>query len=158
MKRICLILAGALISIAAYAQNGRDVHGSVTDTTKVTLPRATVKLVFGKDSISTTTDNKGAFVFPGVKAPQFTLVVSMLGFNDVRRFVKLDNTNNPVFFRPVVLKSASIMLTGVTIRDVIPVKVKEDTVEFNTAAYPVRDGAPIEDVIKKVPGADVDAQ
>ena len=47
------------------------------------------------------------------------------------------------------------MLKEVTISDVIPVKIKEDTVEFNTAAYKVRDGAPIEDVIKKVPGADV---
>jgi hypothetical protein len=49
------------------------------------------------------------------------------------------------------------MLNTVVISDVLPVKIKEDTVEFNTAAYKVRDGAPIEDVIKKVPGADVDA-
>src|ERR1700733_1437572 len=99
MKRLYFFLAAALLlSISAQAQTGRDVHGSVTDTTKVTLPGATVKLIFGTDSISTTTDGKGAFVFPQVKQAQFTLAVSMLGFQDVRRFVKLDNTNNPVFF------------------------------------------------------------
>lgn len=48
------------------------------------------------------------------------------------------------------------MLSGVTISDVLPLKIKEDTVEFNAAAYRVRDGAPVEDVIKKIPGADVD--
>lgn len=159
MKRICLILAAALmISAGAYAQTGRDIHGSVIDSTKIALPGSTVKLIFTKDSISTITDAKGAFLFPGVKARQFTLVVQSIGYFDVRRHIKLDSTNNPVFFRPVILKASTTMLNGVVIHDVLPVKVKEDTVEFNTAAYPVRDGAPIQDMIAKVPGADVDAQ
>jgi len=50
------------------------------------------------------------------------------------------------------------MLNTVVVSDVLPVKIKEDTVEFNAAAYKVRDGAPVEDMIKKIPGADVDAQ
>lgn len=48
------------------------------------------------------------------------------------------------------------MLGEVTIKDVNAVKIKEDTLEFNAAAYPVRDGAPVEDMVKKIPGADVD--
>ena len=36
------------------------------------------------------------------------------------------------------------------------VKIKEDTVEYNAAAYKVREGAAVEDVIKKLPGVDVD--
>jgi hypothetical protein len=159
MTRLSLFIAAALlISLNTYAQTGRDIHGTVTDSTKVTLPGSTVKLVFATDSVSTITDAKGAFFFPAIKARQFTLVVQSIGYLDVRRYVKLDSTNNPVFFRPIILKPSTTMLNGVTIRDVLPVKIKEDTVEFNAAAYPVRDGAPIEDVIKKVPGADVDAQ
>jgi len=159
MKRLYFFLAAALLlSVNVYAQTGRDVHGTVIDTTKITLPGSTVKLIFANDSTSTVTDAKGAFLFPAVKSSQFTLVVQSIGYLDVRRHVTLDNTNNPVFFRPIVLKPSTTMLNGVVIRDALPVKVKEDTVEFNAAAYPVRDGAPIEDVIKKVPGADVDAQ
>src|SRR5205085_3632264 len=37
-----------------------------------------------------------------------------------------------------------------------PVLVKEDTVQFDAKAYKVREGAPVEDVIKKLPGVTVD--
>ncbi|TWJ01600.1 outer membrane receptor protein involved in Fe transport [Mucilaginibacter frigoritolerans] len=146
-----------LLSIRTYAQTGRDVHGTVTDSTKLTLPGSTVKLLTATDSITTVTDAKGAFVFPGVKATQFSLVIQSIGFDPVRRRITLDNTNQPVFLRPIILKTSTTMLNTVVIADALPIKVKEDTIEFNAAAYPVRDGAPIEDVIRKVPGADVDA-
>src|SRR6185312_6841081 len=57
---------------------------------------------------------------------------------------------------PIVLKADAVMLSGVTITDVNAVKVKEDTVEYNAAAYKVREGAAVEDQIKKMPGLDVD--
>ena len=159
MKRLYLFLAAAiLLSVNAQAQTGRDVHGSVIDSTKATLPGSTVKILYGTDSATAVTDAKGVFLFPAVKASQFTLVIESIGYQGIKRHFTMDNTNNPVFLRPIILKSSTTMLGGVTISDVLPVKIKEDTVEFNAAAYPVRDGAPIEDVIKKVPGADVDAQ
>src|ERR1700722_9577240 len=134
MKRLYIFLAAAfLLHVSAYAQTGRDVHGTVIDSTKITLPGSTVKLIFSKDSVTTITDGKGAFLFPTVKAKQFTLVVQSIGYLDVRRHVKLDSTNIPVFFRPIILKPSTIMLGGVTIKDALPVKIKEDTVEFNAA-------------------------
>ena len=154
-----LIAAALLISATGYAQTGRDVHGSVIDSTKVTLPGSTVKILFGTDSATTVTDAKGAFVFPALKMTgSFSLVIQSIGFEPLRRRFTLDNTNNPVFLKPIILKTSTTMLNTVVVTGVLPVKIKEDTVEFNTAAYPVRDGAPIEDVIKKVPGADVDSK
>jgi len=159
MKFIYFFIAIALlISVKSYAQTGRDVHGTVIDSTKVTLPGSTVKILMGKDSATTTTDAKGAFLFPAVKVTQFSLVIQSIGFQPVKRHFALDNTNNPVFLRPIILKTSTTMLNTVVISDVLPIKIKEDTVEFNAAAYPVRDGAPVEDMIKKIPGADVDAQ
>jgi len=158
MKLFYLFVAAALfISVNGYAQTGRDVHGTVTDSTKVTLPGSTVRLITATDSVSTITDAKGAFLFQGVKATQFSLVIQSIGFEPIRRRMTLDNSKEPVFLKPIILKPSTTMLNTVVISDVLPVKIKEDTVEFNAAAYKVRDGAPIEDVIKKVPGADVDA-
>ena len=157
MKPIYLFIAALLfISANTFAQAGRDVHGTIIDSTKDTLPGSTVKLIAGKDSISVITDLKGAFLFSAVKATQISLVVQSIGYEAKRIRLTFDNTNNPVFLKPIVLKSATTMLSGVTITDVIPVKIKEDTIEFNAAAYKVRDGAPVEDLIKKIPGADVD--
>ncbi|MDB5007992.1 MAG: hypothetical protein JWP45_2385 [Mucilaginibacter sp.] len=158
MKFLYLFIIVTLFaSLKADAQTGRDVHGTVTDSTKVTLPGSTVKILTGTDSSTTITDAKGAFVFPGIKTNQFSLVIQSIGFEPIKRHFVMDNTNQPVFLRPIILKASTTMLNTVVISDVIPVKIKEDTVEFNTAAYKVRDGAPIEDVIKKIPGADVDA-
>jgi len=151
------IIAALLLSVKGYAQTGRDVHGTVTDSTKVALPGSTVKLLAGNDSVTTITDAKGAFLFPGVKATQFSLVIQSIGYDPLKRHIALDATSQPVFLRPIILKPSTTMLNTVVVSDVLPVKIKEDTVEFNAAAYKVRDGAPIEDVIKKVPGADVDA-
>ena len=157
MKQLVLFIAVVLLTIAtACAQQGRDVHGSVTDSTNSIIPGATIKLFAGTDSLVTVTNMNGAFVFQGVKVKQFSLLVESIGYNSIKRRMALDSTNEPVFLKPIILKESSKMLTGVTITDVIPVKIKEDTVEFATAAYKVRDGAPIEDVIKKIPGADVD--
>jgi hypothetical protein len=157
MKLIYFFIAALLLtSITTFAQTGRDVRGTVIDSTKATLPGSSVKLITDKDSVTAITDSKGAFIFNGIKATQFSLVVQSIGYEPIRRRINLDNTNNTVFLKPITLKPSTIVLNGVTITDVIPVKIKEDTVEFSTAAYKVRDGAPIEDVIKKLPGADVD--
>jgi len=136
--RYFFIVAALFISLKSYGQTGRDIHGTVIDSTKVTLPGSTVKLLFGKDSVSTITDIKGAFLFSAVKAGQFTLIVTSIGYDPIKRHITLDATNNPVFLRPIILKTSSTMLQGVTIRDVIPVKIKEDTIEFSTA--PIRLG------------------
>jgi len=156
MKLLYFFIAALFLSIQGYAQTGRDVHGTVTDSTKATLPGSTVKLITATDSMSTTTDAKGAFLIQNVKGAWFSLVIQSIGFEPIRRRFVLDNTNSPVFLKPITLKQSTTMLGLVTISDVLPVKIKEDTVEFNAAAYKVRDGAPVEDVIKKLPGADVD--
>jgi hypothetical protein len=146
------------ISAVVYGQVGRDVHGTIIDSTKATLPGSSVKIIAGTDSSTAVTDAKGAFLFPAVKGSQFSLVIQSVGYEPIRRHFTMDNTNNPVFLRPIIMKPSNTMLNTVVISDVLPVKIKEDTVEFNAAAYKVRDGAPVQDMIKKIPGADVDAQ
>jgi len=141
---------------AAFAQAGRVIRGTVIDSTKQTVIGATVKLVTATDSSTTTTDLNGAFAFPAVKASQISLTITSIGYNPIRRRIMLDNATTAVMLKPIILTIAVNTLNTVNITAVNPVKIKEDTVEFNTAAYPVRDGAMVEDVIKKLPGADVD--
>jgi hypothetical protein len=158
MKLKYLTIALALmITVKSYAQTSLLIRGTVTDSTKVTIPGATVKLLFGTDSLVTSTDGHGIFIFQQVKASQISLVITSIGYDPVRKLIKLDGATSPVLLKPIILQTSSTTLSTINIKDVIPVKIKEDTVEFNTAAYKVRDGAMIEDVIKKLPGADVDA-
>jgi hypothetical protein len=145
-----------IISIQAYAQTGRQVSGVVKDSTGITLPGTTVKLLTGKDSLIVATDLNGKFTFSVVPVNQFSLVVFSVGYQPLKRRFILDNANTPAMLAPIILKSDAIALKGVDIVDVNAIKLKEDTVEYNAAAYKVREGAAVEDVIKKLPGIDVD--
>src|SRR4030095_597706 len=65
--------------------------------------------------------------------------------------------NSAVFnIPPIAMVSSNGMMEGIVIKTTIPMIVKEDTVQFNASAYKVREGAPVEDVIKKLPGVTVD--
>ncbi|HWD90274.1 MAG TPA: TonB-dependent receptor [Mucilaginibacter sp.] len=143
--------------IAVRTPNGREVDGTVTDSTKLTVPGAMVKLVSERgDSTVAITDGNGKFIFPAVTANKFTLTVSSLGYRTLKRRYGLDTSNKTAILDPIVLKSDAKLLTGVTIIGINPVVLKEDTVEYKASAYKVRDNAPVEDLIKKLPGVDVD--
>ncbi|MDO3624810.1 TonB-dependent receptor [Mucilaginibacter sp. BT774] len=145
-----------IITAQAYAQTGRPVSGVVRDSTGTTIPGATIKLLTGKDSTTVATDMNGKFSFPSVPVNQFSLVVFSVGYQPIKRRFVLNNDKTAAELAPIVLKSDAIALKGVVISDVNAVKIKEDTVEYNAAPYKVRQGAAVEDVIKKLPGVDVD--
>ena len=144
------------ITAHAFAQTGRPVSGVVKDSTGTTIPGATVKMLTGKDSLTVATDMNGKFNFPSVPVNQFSLVVFSVGYQPIKRRFVLNNDKTMAELAPIILKTDAIALKGVTISDVNAVKIKEDTVEYNAAAYKVREGAAVEDVIKKLPGVDVD--
>lgn len=157
MKLKYLFVALALLlNIKVFAQAGRDVKGVVKDTAGVTLPGTTLKMITATDSSAIITDANGAFIFHNVTVKEFSLVVLSMGYQPIKRRFTLDDKTTPFTLLPIVLKSDTRMLGVVTVTDVNAVKLKEDTVEYNAAAYKVRDGAPVEDMIKKMPGLDVD--
>ncbi|MFI5160324.1 MAG: outer membrane beta-barrel protein [Sphingobacteriales bacterium] len=142
--------------IAPRTQIGREVDGTVIDSTKLSVPGATVKLISDKDSSIAVTDGNGKFIFPSVRSNKFSLTASSIGYQTLKRRFGLDTTNKTAILDPIILKTDAHTLAGVTIVGVIPVTLKEDTVEYKASAYQVRQNAPVEDLIKKLPGVDVD--
>ncbi|WP_184550211.1 outer membrane beta-barrel protein [Mucilaginibacter sp. FT3.2] len=159
MKPLFLIVSIFLLSIlGAHAQTARDVSGTIADTTKLTLPGSSVKLVSNTgDSTLTIADANGKFNFPGVKGKTITLTISSIGFTSVKKHFSLDDTGKPVDLGLILLKAETNQLGQVNIIGAAnPITLKEDTVVYNAAAYKVRENAPTEDLIKKLPGVDVD--
>ena len=152
MKPFLLLLALTFLTIiSANAQTGREVDGTVTDSTKLSVPGASITLVSDKgDSTVTVADGAGKFVFPSVNGTKFALTISSLGYQALKRRYSFDSNNGKVVLDPIVLKSESNALKGVTIVGVNPVTLKEDTVEYKASAYKVRENAPVEDLIKKL--------
>ncbi|GAA4094861.1 outer membrane beta-barrel protein [Mucilaginibacter panaciglaebae] len=147
-------LAGSL-----FAQSTHNVRGTVVDTAKQTLPGTTVKLKTDLgDSLQVITDLNGKFVLSGIKGTKITLYVSTIGYQAIIKHYSFSPTDSTtLMIPPIVLKSESRMIKEVTVVGINPVKFTEDTVSYKIAAYPVRENAPVEDVLKKMPGVDVDA-
>src|SRR6185437_14196390 len=158
MRSAFLVLTVAFFTVTSlYAQSGREVHGTVIDSTKQSLPGSTITLTSDQhDSTTTIADLKGKFVFPSVKGTKVAITVSSIGYQSIRKHFTLANDNTPADLGTIILKAESHMLNQVTIVGVVPITLKEDTVEYKASAYKVRENAPVEDLIKKLPGVDVD--
>jgi hypothetical protein len=158
MKRLLFALTIIFLAIAsAHAQSGREVHGTVIDSTQLSVPGTNIVLISDQhDSTTTVADIKGRFVFPSVKGKKITIVLTSIGYQALKRHYVLSDDNTPADLGTIVLKIQSNMLNQVTIVGVVPIRLTEDTVEYKASAYKVRENAPVEDLIKKLPGVDVD--
>lgn len=153
---LCAIF-GFIISISSFAQQTRTITGTVTDTAGAGLSDVYVKLLTGKDSITTTTNASGVFHFAKVAFSDFTLSVTRIGFQTFSHNYSITAKENTTYtVDPITLATQDNRLTDVVVVAINPVIVKEDTVEYKASAYKVREGAPVEDVIKKLPGVTVD--
>jgi Outer membrane protein beta-barrel family/Carboxypeptidase regulatory-like domain len=155
-----LLSAAAIIFFTityTYAQSGREVDGTVIDSTKQSLPGSTITLTSDQhDSTTTISDLNGKFTFPSVKGNKVSVLVKSIGYQSLLRHYTLANDNTPADLGAIILKVESKMLNTVTIVGVVPITLKEDTVQYQASAYKVRENAPAEDLIKKLPGVDVD--
>lgn len=143
-------------SISAYAQNNRRVNGSVADSSNTAVKDANVMLINDKDTLHTTTDEYGNFSFTKVKSGSFLLGISALGYKVFKA--------NYSFSDKKVLKLGELILKqdAQTLKEVViqgkpnPVRVMQDTVEYNAGAYNVLEGDNVADLLKQLPGLDVD--
>ena len=153
----------ALVSIHAQTESdnrGLSVSGTVQDAElKEPLAQATVQLFRQRDSTfvgGTVTDLRGNF---SVEAPAngiYRLKVSSVGFQPIEREVTL-RRNQSVELGDLLMSSDAVLLkeTVVTGR-AAQVIVKKDTLVYNPDAYRTPEGSPIEELIKRMPGAEVD--
>ncbi|WP_374166223.1 outer membrane beta-barrel protein [Arcticibacter sp. MXS-1] len=138
------------------AQGGRTMTGVVQDSTGRSIIAATVKLVSGKDSLFTRTDIDGNFRLRNVQATQFVISVSSLGYHNFSQRFTFREGASTLKIGPLRLKAQSKLLNEVVVSGTAPVTIKEDTVEYRASDYRVRENSVVEDVIRKLPGVEVD--
>lgn len=158
MKRIILTLCIACLAIGASAQK-ITVSGVVVDQTGESLPSATVVLLEQKDSsqaAGVTTKEDGKFTLPKVKAGNYILRVSYVGFRTIYQNLTLTKQNSSVNLGTLTLHdNAKLMKEAEVTARAAQVEMKADTFVYNTAAYRLPEGSNLEALIKKMPGAEV---
>ena len=151
---IVLLLAGAVEVSAAV------VKGSVADSQGETLPQATLRLLKSdRDSTfvsAAAADMDGQFEFKGVKKGSYYIKASYIGYLDAVVPVKV--TGSDVDVKTITLRESSIVLKEATAYGVAtPVKVMEDTIEYNASSYTTPPNAVVSDLLKRLPGVEVES-
>ncbi|MEJ6982342.1 outer membrane beta-barrel protein [Pedobacter sp. P351] len=155
MKKISIILIITIFQALSVSAQFF-VKGTVQDSSGLPLTGAIIRLKSPLDSIAGTADINGSFVFKNLKGSDFTLSAAFLGFQTFVKHYKFEIAKNEIILPVIKLGSSSSNLSEVVVTAVLPVKVKEDTLEFNAKSYAVREGDAVEEVLKKLPGVTVD--
>lgn len=136
------------------------IHGIVTDKdNNETLPYAHVLVYSLPDStfvVGASCDENGTFSVNGLEAKEYLIKATFIGYEDNERKVTLDTLHKDLKVKPLRLSPDKVMLEEVKIlASATPLVVKEDTLVYNPEAFRVADGAVIEDLVKKLPGAEL---
>lgn len=163
MKRFSAWLVLMLLcTFSIFAQNKViTVSGRVVESdSKEPAAQATVQLLALPDSAfaaGIASNNQGRFILPKVKAGKYLLKISYIGFHT--KFVPLQLVANVPDKKAgtILLDPDAVMLGEAVITAEAPqVVVREDTLEYNSAAYRTPEGAMLEELVKKLPGAEID--
>ena len=136
---------------------------SQNDSIGVPLPNATIRLLHAGDSSlikGVVSDSNGKFLLQNINQGDYILSVSYMGFTTSYTTITSGSfsANSIIDLGNIELKESEIMLDGVVVEGRIPeLIIKGDTLEYNPAAFSVQEGAVVEDLLKNLPGIEVDA-
>ena len=152
------LLTFLIFTLCSAAIHAANVTGIVKDMDSGDpMMEAAVKLLAAKDSAfvaGVTTDLDGKFSFTGVKAGKYILTVSYIGYADLEKPITVGSSN--LRLGELRIKEASHLLGEVSVVAVkTPIKVMEDTVEYNADSYHTQPNAVVEDLLKRLPGVEV---
>lgn len=159
--RIFLVLAALCFSLSLSAQKPDGIiRGKLTDSTnKQPIPDATVSLLLAKDSslVTFTLSNKsGVFEIKGLEPADYRLLVSHQAFTEIKKSVSLSADKKTIDLGEIFPANNIQTLGEVVITSEAPIQVKGDTVQFNTSGFKTQPNATVEDLLKKLPGMEVD--
>ncbi len=160
MTLVLLLLSMASMMAQSGEDQGLTVSGNVHDAElKEPMVQATVQLFRKRDSTfvgGTVTDLRGNF---SVEAPAngvYKLKISSVGYQSIEREVTL-RRNQSQEMGMLLMSPESVMLKEAVVTGrAAQVIVKKDTLVYNPDAYRTPEGSPIEELIKRIPGAEVD--
>jgi hypothetical protein len=148
----------SVILLFTIAVTNAQIKGTVTDSaTKKGIDKAIVGLVIKSNPTDTTytfTDEKGNFSISPVPASAFSVVIQNMGYKPIARYIPSTQGQKTVDLGTIQLSNLGKLMDEIIVTGA-PIVVKEDTVEYRADAFKVKEGAVVEDLLKKLPGIEV---
>ena len=151
----------AMAIMPTLAQNTHTIKGQAVDKENgETIPMAAVQLLSLPDSNQVkgvVTDTDGRFSITGVRDGKYALRISFVGYRNNLTSINADSGSGATIdLRQIQINPDSKLLEeAVIVAEVPKVQAVEDTLVFNSAAYRVAEGSSIQELIKKLPGVEV---
>lgn len=155
-KFISLCFVCLFYSVSMMAQF--TISGSVTNESKIGVAGATAVLL-DQDSTMISfgiTNTKGQFEFTEINQGEYFLQLSYVSYSTISQPCSISGNDKHVDLGEFMLIESNEILQEVTIKaEHIPMGIQGDTISYNTAAFKTRPGATVEDLLKKLPGIEV---
>ncbi|MCL1937477.1 MAG: outer membrane beta-barrel protein [Candidatus Azobacteroides sp.] len=163
MKIINSLIIFLLCSFCAWGQTNITVSGVVLDQSdNEPIVAGSIELLRTKDSVLVTgaiTDVNGLFSMKVTSEGNYVLKATYLGYLALTQTVRIRSGQTSVDVGKLYMKTNDILLKEAVIEGKKPeVIVKNDTIEYDAASYKVSENAVVEDLLKKLPGVDVDKE
>ncbi|MFY8009038.1 MAG: carboxypeptidase-like regulatory domain-containing protein, partial [Flavobacterium sp.] len=151
-----ILLVFLFTTVFSFAQTVR-YEGVVQDNAKAPLEMANVmamnQATKAMDAYAITND-KGKFLLNLKPNTTYTIKFSYLGMQNKEVVVTTQAEN---ITQNITMESGGIELDGVEIVREMPVSIKGDTIVYNADSFKTGTERKLEDVLKKLPGVEVDA-
>ncbi len=103
------------------------------------------------------TNNDGKYFLEDIEQGEYILQSSYISYANYSKKLELNWTDKTIKLDPILLEESSEILQEITINaDHIPMGIKGDTISYNASAFKTRPNATVEDLLKKLPGIEVE--
>jgi hypothetical protein len=161
MRKIVFLTCLQFLSIALLAQKPSGIVKAVLLDTTGGQPviGATASLLFTKDSTMATyaiSDKTGLIEIKDLFNDDYQLYISCKGFKPYQILVSITTERQYINLPNIILQKDLQTLDTFVVESSIPIQIKGDTTQFNASSFKTVPNANAEDLLKKLPGVEVD--
>lgn len=158
---LLLILLLFVPVVFVNAQKEGSIKGIIKDTVSgLPVDNATVTVLLAKDSSLVSfsrTGSTGFFSIRNLENGAYRLLITHVGYLNLSKDFVITTALNDINFGTLTIGNKSTRLQEVTVtQEKPPVVIRNDTLEFNAGSFKTKPNAVVEDLLKKLPGIQVD--
>ena len=155
MRKLLLLIAALVMAVTVSAQ--RTVSGKVVEQdTQDAVIQATAALLNGEKVVANAVTNvNGGFSIKAPRDGSYTLQVTYVGFKTYTKKISIKDGKD-YHAGTISIEPDAIMLKGATVTaHASKVTLKADTFVYNANAFRTPEGSVVEELVKRLPGAEV---
>jgi hypothetical protein len=158
--RLLLLVLTMFSGMVLMAQNTATLKGKLVDSVgKQALKDASITVLESKDStldVFGLAKADGSFIVEKISFGEMIIMIKFQGYETYSKKIVFSKANASVDLGTIYLRLAANDLGEVTVTQ-SPITIKKDTIQFNASSFKTKPNAVMEDLLKKLPGVQVEA-